>query len=298
MSTTAEIAARLAKLILCLSTNVNRPLEEIARLIDCSIRTLYRYLIYLEDAGFRLVHLYGKVYKLEGLQAFLPALQQFPAQSDASSIAGIADSKIYRPGYPVRSIPYLENCINNAKLLLKATREHRKVRLINYESSSRNCVCDRIVEPYDYNWYYVYTWAYDLKEHRNLLFRTSRIGQVEILDQEWTETHRHRRYSLDIFGCSSVKTQQVKLRLTMRAHNLLIEEHPQAIPFCNPDGNDWILDVPVCGFQGVGSFILSIPHQITILQGDGLRKYLHARLDETRHHIDRMFVQHTTPALL
>ena len=82
-------------------------------------------------------------------------------------------------------------------------------------------------------------WAYDTKTMQNRLFRVTQIGDVEITDEQWTEQKRHKRQSVDVFGISGHRTRTIKLKMSLRAKNRLIDEHPMAIRVVKRiDGSD------------------------------------------------------------
>lgn len=250
------IEERIKWLYKCLETNDELPLTLVAGKYDCSVRTAYRYAATLKDMGLPVECNHHKIYRYDRL----PELMDFtPATENENE--------------------QRNNCNRaNVDLLTKATREKRLVKLKNYESNTRNQACDRIVEPYDYLFHGTYLWAYDVKEMRNILFRISRIGKVEIMDRHWTEAKSHKSQSVDIFGNCAHKKTPIKLRLSMKARNLLIEEHPEAITELKSDGKTFILDTYICGYAGASRFILGLLEEIEIIAGDGLRAYINQKI--------------------
>ena len=150
----------------------------------------------------------------------------------------------------LNELPYLQKCVANIDLLVRATGQKRKVLLKNYASNERNRFCNRIIEPYDYPFYYNYTWAYDCQLQRNVLLRCSRMDEVQVLDEYWDNEEQHRRQNMHAWGCYGHRTKHVKLRLTMQARNLMTEAHPISMITMKedpdyPDGQRWIADLEV-----------------------------------------------------
>ena len=67
---------------------------------------------------------------------------------------------------------------------------------------------------------------------------------------------------------------RVRLRLSMKAKNLLTEEYPLAERDLTPDGDGWILDTGICAVAGVGRFVSGLAGEVEILEGEPLRAYL------------------------
>lgn len=239
-----------------LETNDELSLTLVTDRYQCSLRTAYRYAATLKDMGLPVECNHHKIYRYDRLPEHLETI---PTTADEDEQRN--DS--YR---------------TNVDLLTQATREKRLVELRNYESNTRNQACDRIVEPFDYLFHDTYLWAYDVKEMRNILFRISRIGEVKILDRHWTEAKSHKSQSVDIFGNCAHKRTPIKLRLTMKARNLLIEEHPEAVSELKNDGKTFILDTYICGYAGASRFILGLLEEIEIIVGEGLRTYINQKI--------------------
>lgn len=72
-------------------------------------------------------------------------------------------------------------------------------------------------------------------------------------------------------GCHPV---QVKLALTMRARNLLVEEYPLAEERISEVNGRWIYEGTVRSLEGVGRFVMGLMDQVEILQGEALRQFV------------------------
>ena len=88
---------------------------------------------------------------------------------------------------------------------------------------------------------------------------------------------------MDIFRINSFKQIPIKLKLGLRAASLLVEEYPMAEKYLSPlydDHSYFILQTNVCGYEGVGRFILGLLDDIEILEGEGLKEFLKERIME------------------
>ena len=73
----------------------------------------------------------------------------------------------------------------NVHALIEAMEGKCQVKLVGYALSHSGVVRDRWVEPFDFTTDYNQVWCYDLEGGRNKLFKTMRIGRVEVLQEGW-----------------------------------------------------------------------------------------------------------------
>jgi len=109
----------------------------------------------------------------------------------------------------------------------------------------------------------------------------SRIGSVEILENGWEYEQEHKEGLMDLFRINSFEQIPVKLKLGLRAASLLVEEYPLGEKFLCPiedDASHFILDTWVCGYEGVGRFVLGLLDDIEIIEGEGLKAFLKERM--------------------
>ena len=120
------------------------------------------------------------------------------------------------------------------------------------------------------------TTAFDLEDGRNKIFKVSRMEEVEVLeDRPWTREAEHELRSTDVFRMAGREAFRVRLRLTMKAKNLLVEEYPLAERDLTADGDaHWILDTGICAVAGVGRFVSGLAGEVEILDGEPLKDYL------------------------
>ena len=149
------------------------------------------------------------------------------------------------------------------------------VILRNYASSHSNNIRDRYVEAYEFTTNYVQVWCYSPEEKTNKLFKIARIGSVDILPEKWKYTSKHKPGFIDIFRMNSKEIKPIKLKIGIRAMNLLMEEYPLAANFLRklPD-NQWLLEIDVCSYDGVGRFVIGLTDDIEIIDSPELVEYI------------------------
>lgn len=121
--------------------------------------------------------------------------------------------------------------------------------------------------------------AFEIKSKQNKTFKIARIGRVEVVDAPWFNTDRHREVFTDMFMFSGEEQLRVKLRLSLLAHNLMLEEYPRSAPMLSrEDDNHWIFEATLVNYVGISRFILGLFDEITILGDEGLRAYVRRKI--------------------
>ena len=163
----------------------------------------------------------------------------------------------------------------------EAIDKHRKLIFKDYASGSSCRVSDRHVVPVGlyYNDENIYCLDLDTNRAKPEFkqFRIFRIGDIEVLDDTYTVPADVKMPPVDVFRwLYNEKTKEsyhVKLKMTVRAKNYLVEEFSCAsrLPaeefYQVREGRDdyWILDTTVFGIGAVRRFYLGLADMITIL---------------------------------
>lgn len=287
---------RLLRLLRLLSGNVTYTIDELADRLDTSWRSIYRYIDTLKSAGFAVEKVYGNVYRLVSMKDTHFDLSKVVMFSDEEAsivngmIDGLDNTNALKIGlkrklaavYDSTSIAnYIGSKPNaaNTQAIADAIREHRKVVLKDYESSHSGQVRDRLVEPFQFTTNYVDAWCFDLEDGANKRFKIARIGEVEILPEEWTAEASHRALPMDAFRMSGDNPIHIRLILSLRAKNLLVEEYPLAEKDVKFKSGHWIYEGDIYALQGAGRFVVSLFHEIEIAEGEPLKRYVKDYLD-------------------
>jgi hypothetical protein len=78
---------------------------------------------------------------------------------------------------------------------------------------------------------------------------------------------------------SSETHYNVKLRLGQLAYNIFVEEYPHGAKYLSPiSEQDWLLNIEVCDFRGLGRFVLGLYLDIDILENDAFKAYIQKML--------------------
>ena len=290
---------RLLRLMKLMTGNVNYTVNDLAERIGTTYRSVYRYIDTFKDAGFVVQNLGGGVYKLGKESRHFKDISQRVHFTDEEAhivnqlIEALDDTNMLKQNLR-RKLTSIYDCTSmaqsivrgrnaqNVHALLEAMTHRRQVVLRDYASSNTGVVRDRVVEPFGFTTNYVQVWCYEVDSGLNKIFKTSRIGSVDILDDTWQHAESHEEGYIDIFRMTGFEQHRVCIRLGMMAHNLLLEEYPLAERDIIQQGDSWMLDTKVCNYRGVGRFVLGLMDDVEVLENEEFKEYLRTRLLEAR----------------
>lgn len=282
---------RMLRLMMLLAGSRNYTVNELADKLETSYRSIYRYLDTFKEAGF-VIHKSGDCYHIAKESPFFKDISQLVHFTDEEAymvnrlIDGIDDTNVIKQNlrrklatiYSISSVADVvvktENA-GNVNALIEAIQEKKQVVLKDYASSHTGKVADRKVEPYKFTTNYISVWCYDLADGRNKLFKTERMGSVKITEKDWTNEKDHKAAFMDIFRYSSAETEDIELRLSLRAKNLIEEEYPLSGKYITrEDEGHWILKTQICSPFGAARFVAGLPDDVQVLKGRRLKKCL------------------------
>lgn len=282
---------RLLRLMKLLTANNTLTVEDIALRLGISPRSVYRYIDTFRDAGF-VVKKVNNCPKLDTDSPYFKDISELihfteeEAYILKSAIESIDETNVLKQNlkkklYTVYDYNILADTLvsgkngRNVQRLVQAFEKKKQVVLMDYSSAHGNDVRDRVVEAYAFTTNYVQVWCYCPDERTNKLFKVSRINGVEILSEPWQYEAEHKVGFIDVFRISSDVLIPVRLKLNLRAANLLMEEYPLASrEMVQLTENTWLLETMVCSLEGVGRFVMGLPGDVEILDGEELRGYV------------------------
>jgi predicted DNA-binding transcriptional regulator YafY len=291
-----EKAERILKMLLLLSSGRKYTLSELSEKFYLSERSIQRYIWVFREVGFVIPRPNNGMYFIEKNSPRFKEMSQLLHFSEeeayilSKAIHSIDDVNILKTNL-VRKLYALydfdrvavtvvkrENS-ENVHQLIRAIKNKKQAILHNYQSAHSKVVRDRLIEPFDFTTNYIAVWGFDLEDQTCKTFKTSRIIRVETLTKSWEFSNLHRTKPLDIFRISGDYIGTVKLRLTRRARNLLIEEYPLAEKQITPiSKTHFAFEAKVCGWEGVGRFVMGLCDEIKVLDPPGLKQYISGKL--------------------
>ena len=283
---------RVLRLMMMMSGNVDYTIEELAKKIRVSERSIYRYIDTFKSAGLSVMKRGGNIHKLISMpkkQVELDKLVYF-SEEEAYIVNQLINSldgsnslktNLQRKLATIYSSTSLADFIDNKSNALnieelgKAIRSKKKVVLKGYQSGHSGTTSDRHVEPFEFTANYMTVWAYDLNACENKVFKISRIDWVEVLEDDWSEEQYHQKAKSDCFRMNGKDEYRIRLRLSSYAKNLLIEEYPMAEDILTEacDGF-WLLDTIVYSLAPVARFALGLADEVAIMDSPELYNYV------------------------
>ena len=282
---------RLLRLMKMMSGNTNFTVDELAERLGISYRSIYRYIDTFKESGFVVEKLHSNVYKLGKMPKSYVDLKRliYFSEEEAYIINSLINSLDNTNALKTNLLKKLSAVYNSTSIanytcnkesalsiesLGEAIKERKKVILKNYESGNSHKVSDRLVEPFEFTTNMIDVWCYDLEKKENKVFKISRIGEVRVLEEEWSEEEAHRKSITDCFRMSGFGQTPVKLEMGIMAKNLLLEEYPLAEKDLRKEGDRWILETTVSDMAGVGRFVIGLAHDIIVIDSPELKLYI------------------------
>ncbi len=271
--------------------NTNLTVYDLAKKLETTYRSIYRYIDTFQDAGFVVQKMGAGIYQLVSVNRRVPNLNKIVYFSEEEAcvinqlIEGLDNGNTMKQNLRQKLASVYESApltdfidkksnAQNIRELSNAIRDGKKVILRGYKSSHSGITSDREIEPFGYTNNYIHVWGFDLKDCRNKMFGIARIGDVEILDENWTHTKEHHKQEIDLFHMPGEKTIHVKLLLGLKAKNLLVEEYPLAEKEIRKSGHKWILETDVCSMLGIGRFVIGLADDIKVVDSPSLIEYI------------------------
>ena len=281
---------RMLRMIQLLASNTNYTLDEIADKLELSRRSMFRYIDTFKSAGFVVQRISEGVYKITSYDKEYKDLSQLVYFSEEEAIIlshlieNLDSTNSLKAGlkhklaavYDSTSIAdYIDNKakFDIVEVLADAVKNKRQVRLKSYSSAHAGKDKDYIVEPYKFTKEFVDIIAYDTVAGISKVFKISRIGGVEMLGG-WENESQHVEKPIDFFRMSGSPIDHVKLRLSLRAKNLLTEEFPVTFTEVSQAKRTWFWEGDVNSFEGIGRFVLGLAHEVSVVDGKLFKKWL------------------------
>jgi proteasome accessory factor C len=290
---------RVLQLINQLKAKPAKSLRHLAKTLDSTERTVYRYLDLLQAVGFNIHKDTYRRYSLpeettvEQGMSFTPEetvlLQELIVSAAAKN--KLKDS-LLKKLYIASDLHILPNQLLKAHLskivneLSSAIKDGKQVVLKKYQSGNSQEVRDRLVEPIRFTENYQSLTAYEPESGKNKLFNIERITAVEITNKSFAHVADHKYTPPDVFGFGDTgKKYDVQLLLSLKAFMLLKEEYPMAAAFVKSDKKSGKYKFNVClnSYKAISRFTLGLLDEIEVVGPEEfkvhLRKIITKRLD-------------------
>jgi len=289
---------RIFKLINLMRTNVGKTVKRLGEALDTDPRTIYRYFNLLEALGFQVEKQYGKfriVDRVESLtDSFYGTFTEEESEFLAQAISKSGKKSLLKESVlkKVNARSHLQQGVQrifDAKLgvfvdeLADAVKNKYQVLLVDYYSLNSNSEKSRLVEPVGFSTDYEYIHAFEIETKFMKKFKLERISEVEVTNKKQQYESLHIGYDDAFFGFSGKAKYKVKLKLSKKAYHLLIEEYPEARPFTTTAHRQhYYFENEIAEFPGISRFILGLPGEVQVVEGEELKEFLTDQLKKQR----------------
>ncbi|OOG73772.1 YafY family protein [Algoriphagus sp. A40] len=281
---------RVFKLINLLQGNIGKPVHRLAELLETDERTIYRYFKLLEALGFEVIKEFSK-YKIKDRPGNQPAMAYSTfSQEESLWLKGLIESQgkgnLLRDSL-LQKLQLRSEVKQGTEQLFKANLGRfvdqigqgisgkKQIWLKDYYSLSSDTVSDRRVEPVGFSSDYESIYAFELESKSMKVFKIERIGDVVVGSESWKFETKHELPEQALFGFSGKRKFSVKLKLSKKAHQLMLEEHPNALPFMSiKNRNQYYFQGEISQLPGLARFILGLPGEIKVEEGEEMKAYL------------------------
>ena len=284
--------SRVLHLITLLRARPSKAIRHLAKALNTSERTIYRYLDTLRSLGFDIIQDDFMRFSIAKTQDTIPSPFTDTELELIRSVAfSIPDShplkerilaKLGDPiGLSVNSELLLRTHLGHIYDTLYNAMDNRLcVVLKNYQSVHSAEVRDRHVEPIDFTPDFKCIVAYEPAVDRTNYYNLERIDSVISLMEPFSHQNKHQFATPDIFGFNGVDdvSFSIHLELTTRGRLLLINDFPSAEAAINTtaDKNNHQLKAEVKSLIPVIRFVRGLPNEVKVLGDQILLKELNS----------------------
>ncbi|EKB48847.1 helix-turn-helix transcriptional regulator [Cecembia lonarensis] len=287
---------RVFRLINLLRGNIGKPVHKLAETLDTDPRTIYRYFKLLEALGFEIEKKHSKfriVDRVENPQdfaygtfseeeiIFLNGLLQKNSKKNLLKDSILQKINIRSDFRSSVNKLFNANLGISVDLISQAIKDQNQVILKDYYSLNSDAVSDRLVEPVAFNTNFDSIYALEVETKEMKLFKVERIGEVLVTSIPFKFQPLHRPLEQGLFGFSGKSQFYVHLKLSKKAYHLMMEEYPDAKPLTYiKNRNQYYFEGKIPQLPGLARFILGLPGEIKVLEGEELKEYLRKQVEK------------------
>lgn len=262
---------RVLQLIAFLEVQPPKSIQQLAKMLETTDRTVYRYLDLLRACGFDLnrdafnrFHIQSPketgVHFTNEEAAYLKQLILVAGNQHALKDAVL--SKVLCASDITLAAGHLVHAKNGLTVerLAQAIANKEQVLLKRYHSIHSETITDRLVEPFGFTDNYHTVMAFEVASKTNKTFHIDRITEVAFCDKPFAFEALHEQQIPDAFGFSARadgKKFPVDVSLSLKGYLLLKNEYPMTLPYIkhNAHQNTYVLKMEVNDLAPVERFL-------------------------------------------
>lgn len=286
---------RIFQLIRLMSEYPPKTIEKLAGIIEVSPKTVYKDCQIIETLGYELEKDSQNRYVIRHTSRSTYQLSEEEKKIILGVIkkSGMSTADITRITQKLKSaiIPDIQSLaimkqLNMIRLLAESAGRRMPLWIKNYQSTSPDSSPrDRHVLPLFFDENRLSLTAFDLDKKLPRIFKVSRMDDVVVSEQNVAEVMPEHIPLVDIFGLAGELEHVIEIIMTWRAASILTEEFIHASSGIEASGEPdfpYRFTTKVCGFEGVGRFVLGLPAEIKVLGNEGFKEYITLSLQQQK----------------
>jgi predicted DNA-binding transcriptional regulator YafY len=284
---------RIFRLLDSLSKFPPKTIDKLAQMIDVSPKTVYKDIHIITSLGYDIdkddQHRYyiknsaPHQYHLEDAEKKLIIGLVKEAGLNTNTINSITQ-KLKSKTYPDASNFKMMKQLNVIRILIDAIAQKMPVILIQYQSTTLGSKKrDRHVLPLYFDEMRMTFTAFDYEKGQAQLFKVSRMEDITLASGKDYGSIPENLPIVDAFGFAGNMAFDVNLLLSKRAATLLTEEFLLSGQYLQSGADEmfpYVFHSKVCGYEGVGRFVLGMMTEIKVVGDEGFKSYLKMKIRE------------------
>ena len=236
---------RVLQLIATLEVQPSKSIQHLAKLLETTDRTVYRYLDLIRACGFDLQRdQYNRFFITtdtnNGIRFTTEEAEYLKelvlTAGKRNKLKDAVLGKIYLASELTIVAEHLVNAKNGriVEQLAQAIADKQQIILKRYHSINTETISDRLVEPFGFTENYHTVMAFEVETQLNKTFHIERITEVSFCANAFAFKALHEKQIPDAFGFSARADGNkfpVDLSLSLKGYLLLKNEYPMTLPF-------------------------------------------------------------------
>ncbi len=283
---------RIFKLLNFLSEFPPKPVDRLAKILNVSPKTVYKDIHIIESLGYEIekddqyrYHIKYRdqyTYKLDDNEKKLIIGLVKEAGLSTNIISSITQ-KLKSQNYPDASNLKIMKQLYITRLLLESIEHKIVVILKDYQSTTIGSkIRNRKVLPLYFDDMRMAVTAYDFDKAEPRIFKVARMTNIVPVTEQTTLDLPMEMPIVDTFGYAGKMAFEVSILLTKRAHAILTEEFIMSgnhITSSIDTNYPYFYKSRVCGYEGIGRFVLGLMTEIKVVGDEGFKGYLRGKID-------------------
>jgi len=278
---------RIFTLIRHLSEFPPKSVDKLAQMMEVSPKTLYKDIHIVESLGFETEKDQLNRYQLKNNHRSEYHLDENEKKLILGAIkkAGVSNLDINSISQKLKYsvIPDIQRLsivkqLNMIRILIEAVAQNIPIVLQKYKSTTPGAkVRDRMVLPLYFDENRLSLTAYDFEKKEARIFKVSRMTDITPADHTLKAEIPADIPIVDAFGFAGQMDVVIEILMSWRASSLLTEDFPQFVGLISPSGDPGLpykLTSKVCGYEGIGRFVLGLLTEIKVAGDEGFKKYI------------------------